>query len=396
MKDAHAAHHKDLVMRTSSRSQIDPFIVMDVMEAARQAEDAGKHIIHMEVGQPGTGAPRGAIDALGRAMEDGPLGYTVALGLPALRTRIAGLYKDWYGVDLDPARVVVTSGSSAGFILAFTALFDVGDRVGIGAPGYPSYRQILKALSLTPIDLQTSEANRLQPIVDDFADAGLAGLMVASPANPTGTMLDKLALTALIDACQSRDMAFISDEIYHGIEYEAKAVSALEISDDVYVINSFSKYFSMTGWRIGWMVVPDQHVRVIERLAQNMFICPPHAAQVAALAALDCEDELQSNLAVYAANRALMLKGLPEAGFDRIAPPDGAFYVYADVSHITDDSRIFAKEILDGAGVAVTPGLDFDPVRGAGTLRFSYARSTSDMVEGLARLKVFMTKRGFV
>lgn len=381
-------------MKTSRRSAVDPFIVMDVMEAARAAEGAGRSIIHMEVGQPGTGAPQAAVAAVRDAMDESALGYTVALGLPALRAGIAKTYRTRYGVDLDPNRVVVTSGSSAGFILAFTALFDSGDKVAIGAPGYPSYRQILKAMDLQPLDLPTAPENRLQPVPADFADLDIAGVMVASPANPSGTMLDHAQMRALIAATQAKGAAFISDEIYHGVEYEARAVSALEISDDVYVINSFSKYYSMTGWRVGWMVVPDDHVRVVERLAQNMFICPPHVAQVAALAALDAGEELEANLDVYRANRALMLEGLPAAGFDKIAPPDGAFYVYADVSDLTTDSRAFAAEILDQAGVAVTPGLDFDPVRGAGTLRFSYARSTAEITEGLARLKAFMDARG--
>ncbi|KUJ80786.1 1-aminocyclopropane-1-carboxylate deaminase [Ruegeria marisrubri] len=381
-------------MRNSSRSNVDPFIVMDVMEAARKAEESGRRIIHMEVGQPGTGAPKGAIKALQKAMEQGALGYTVALGLPELRQRIARLYGEWYNVDLNPERVVVTSGSSGGFLLTFTALFDTGDRIGIGAPGYPSYRQILKALDLVPVDLPTAPENRLQPVPADIAGMDLAGLMVASPANPTGTMLDHASMGALIEAAQAQGAAFISDEIYHGLEYEAKAVTALELTDECYVINSFSKYFSMTGWRVGWMVVPEDQVRVVERIAQNMFICAPHASQVAALAAMDCKDELQANLDVYRANRALMLKGLPEAGFTNIAPPDGAFYVYADVSDLTDDSLAFAAEILDKAGVAATPGLDFDPARGHKTLRFSYARSTEDIEEGLARLKAFMRERG--
>lgn len=380
-------------MRNSRRGDVDPFIVMDVMEQARQAEEGGRHIIHMEVGQPGTPAPKGARDGLAAAMEQGQLGYTVALGLPELRARIAQLYADWYGVALDPERVVITSGSSGGFILAFTALFDAGERVAIGAPGYPSYRQILRALDLEPVIVETQQSARLQPTSADLADVDYQGLLVASPANPSGTMLGKSELAALIHETQARGAAFISDEIYHGIEYEAKAVTALEISDDVYVINSFSKYFSMTGWRVGWMVVPPDHVRKIERLAQNMFICAPHAAQIAALHALDCDPELQANLAVYAQNRQLMIEGLPEAGFDRIAPPDGAFYMYADVSHLTDDSRAFAAEILEKAGVAVTPGLDFDAERGAGTLRFSYARSTEDIREGLVRLKAFMQQR---
>ncbi len=380
-------------MRNSSRSNVDPFIVMDVMEAARRAEEAGRHIIHMEVGQPSTGAPEGARRVLAQALDQDALGYTVALGLPALRQRIARLYGDWYNVDLNPERVVITPGSSGAFILSFTALFDSGDRVGIGAPGYPSYRQILKALGMQPVDIETAPENRLQPVAADLRGQNLAGLMVASPANPTGTMLSKPALSALMEAAAAEGASFISDEIYHGLEYEAKAVTALEISDEAYVINSFSKYFSMTGWRVGWMVVPEDHIRTVERIAQNMFICAPHASQVAALAAMDCEAELQGNLAVYARNRQLMLEGLPKAGFNKIAPPDGAFYVYADVSDLTRDSRAFAAEILEKAGVAVTPGLDFDPARGATTLRFSYARATADIEEGLTRLAAFMADR---
>ena len=317
-------------------------------------------------GQPGTPAPQAARAALAAQLgQDDAMGYTVALGLPGLRQRIAGLYKDWYGLTLNPDRVVITPGSSGAFILAFSSLFDTGARVGIGAPGYPSYRQIIKSLGLVPVDLPTSPAARLQPVAEDFAELDLQGLLVASPANPSGTML----------------------------EYEKKAVSALEITDECYVINSFSKYFSMTGWRVGWMVVPESHVRRIERLAQNLFLCAPHASQLMALAAMECEDELKANLAVYTENRRLMLEGLPQAGFDRIAPPDGAFYVYADVSELTEDSLAFSREILDGAGVAVTPGLDFDPERGHKTLRFSYARSTADIREGLVRLIQFMANR---
>ncbi|RUS59111.1 pyridoxal phosphate-dependent aminotransferase [Pseudorhodobacter sp. E13] len=377
-------------MRVSRRGAVDPFIVMDVMEAARKAEAAGRHIVHMEVGQPGTPAPRAARHALASAMEQGALGYTVALGLPELRAGIAALYQRWYGVSLDPSRVIVTSGSSAAFLLAFTALFDAGARVGLGEPGYPSYRQILKALSLVPVGLPTSLENRLQPVPADLDAVAMDGLIVASPGNPSGTMLDHAALKALIDHCAARDISFISDEIYHGLHYGPRAVSALEITDQAYVINSFSKYFSMTGWRVGWMVVPEDHVRLVERLAQNMFICPPHASQVAALAALDCVDELEANRATYAENRRLMLEGLAEAGFTRIAPPDGAFYIYADVSDYTRDSLGFCAQILEQAGVAVTPGLDFDPLRGGQTLRFSYARSTAEIVEGIARLKAFM------
>jgi len=383
-------------MKNSTRGAVAPFIVMDVMEAARQAEEEGRHIIHMEVGQPSTAAPQKALQYLKDSMDSDAMGYTVALGLPALRQKIAGLYGDWYDVDLDPARVVITPGSSGAFILSFTSLFDAGARVGIGAPGYPSYRQILRALDLVPVDIETQPENRLQPVADELVGQDLSGLLVASPANPTGTMLDRSALSSLISATQDAGGAFISDEIYHGIEYEAKAVSALEITDDCYVINSFSKYFSMTGWRVGWMVVPDGHIRQVERLAQNMFICSPHASQLAALAAMDAHDELQENLDVYRKNRELMITGLPKAGFSKFAPPDGAFYVYVDVSEYTDDSLGFSKQILEEAGVALTPGLDFDPARGARTVRLSYARSTVDIQEGLLRLEKFMRKHGFI
>jgi aspartate/methionine/tyrosine aminotransferase len=377
-------------MRTSFRGQVDPFIVMDVMEAASRAEATGRHIIHMEVGQPGTPAPAGARHALAEALSH-PLGYTVALGLPALRQGVADLYRRWYGVDLDPARVVVTPGSSGAFILAFSALFDAGDRVAMGYPGYPSYRQILNAMSLTPVGIATRPEDRYQPRPQDLPDA--QGLILASPGNPSGTVLTVPELSALTRAAQERNMAVISDEIYHGLGYGDRCHSALEVTDDVVVINSFSKYFSMTGWRVGWMVVPPDMVRTTERLAQNLFICPPHASQVAALAALDCIPEAEANLAVYAENRRLMLEGLPRAGFDRIAPPEGAFYIYADVSHLTENSVSFAAEILEKAGVAVTPGVDFDPDQGHRTLRFSYARATADIAEGLSRLAAFMAAR---
>ncbi len=380
-------------MRRSTRGQVDPFIVMDVVEAARVLEASGRSIIHMEIGQPATRAPATARAAVAAGLE-GTLGYTVSLGLPALRSGIAALYQRWYGVDLDPARVIVTNGSSGAFILAFSALFDAGDRVGLGEPGYPSYRQILRAMSLEAVGLPTAAQNRFQPVPADLQGVDLQGLIVASPGNPSGTMLGRAELSALMQVCDDRDIGFVSDEIYHGLHYGDRAVSALEISDKAYVVNSFSKYFSMTGWRVGWMVVPQDHVRTIERLAQNLFICPPHVSQVAALAALDGIDEMEANRAVYAENRRLMLEGLPKAGFTKIAPPDGAFYVYADVSDLTADSLGLASEILQEAGVAVTPGLDFDPKRGGQTLRFSYAGSTADIREGLRRLQGFMAARG--
>ena len=380
-------------MKLSRRSQVDPFIVMDVMKAARAAEAKGRRIIHMEVGQPSTLAPIQARQVVAESLVSDPMGYTVALGLPDLRHGIARLYMDWYGLDLDPSRVVVTSGSSAGFLLAFTALFDPRARVGLASPGYPSYRQILKALSLQPIDILTDASTGYQLSVQDVAALQLDGLLVASPGNPTGTMLGKPALQALADHAKKLGIGFISDEIYHGIEYEKKAVTALEVTNSVYVINSFSKYFSMTGWRVGWLVVPEDHVRSIERLAQNMFICPPHISQIAALEALGCGEEMEKNLAVYAENRRLMLAGLPQVGINKIAPPDGAFYIYADISEFGVDSRIFAAQVLAYAGVAITPGLDFDPLRGGHTIRLSYAQSTDEIVEGLCRLKAFMQAR---
>lgn len=380
-------------MRQSRRGQVDPFIVMDVMERARQAEAAGRRVIHLEVGQPSTPAPAAARAALAGAL-DQPLGYTVALGLPELRAAIAALYGRWYGVTLDPARVIVTPGSSGAFLLAFSALFDAGDRVAVGEPGYPSYRQILRAMSVDPVGMPTRAENRFQPVPSDIP-GDVQGVMLASPGNPSGTMLTRDALAALAERCADIGAALISDEIYHGLSYTDRCVSALEITDEVVVINSFSKYFSMTGWRIGWLVVPPGMIRTFERLAANMFICAPHASQVAALAALsaEAEAEAQANLAVYAANRRLMLDRLPAIGFDRIAPPDGAFYVYADVSDLTDDSAALATDILDRTGVAVTPGIDFDPVRGATTLRFSYARSTPEIAEALDRLATYMVAR---
>lgn len=378
-------------MVNSSRGDVDPFIVMDVMRAAEKAEAAGRHIIHMEVGQPGTPAPKGARAAVARAMEEGALGYTSALGTPALRARIALHYKEKHGVDLDPERVIVTSGSSSAFILAFTALFEAGDRVGVSFPGYPSYRHILKALDLVPVGIEAQREDRWQP-VPGLLPSGLDGLIVASPGNPSGTMLDRRALGALIDWAKASGTAFISDEIYHGIDYGFKPVSALELTEEAIVINSFSKYWSMTGWRIGWMVVPEHLIRRVERLAQNFFICAPHVSQVAALAALDCDDELQQNLANYAASRRLMLERLPKMGITRIAPPDGAFYIHAEVSDLTRDSRAFCARLLDEAGIAVTPGLDFDPGRGADFLRFSYAATPSDINEGLDRLEAFLAR----
>ncbi len=382
-------------MKYSVRGNIDPFIVMDVMEKARKAEENGRKIIHLEVGQPSNSIPFEAKRRTSHIMERDPLGYTVALGLPELRKKISGLYDRWYNLDLDPARVVITSGSSGAFILSFISLFDVDARVGIGAPGYPSYRQILKSLGMLPVVVKTSLENKFQPTKNDILSNSLDGLLVASPSNPSGTMLDHSELAELIETSNSVGASFISDEIYHGIQYDKKAVSALEITDQCYVINSFSKFFSMTGWRVGWMVVPEDHIRVVERLAQNLFICPPHISQIAALEALSCENELSQYIEIYRKNRQIIMHELPQIGFQNFAPPDGAFYFYVDISRYSDDSLSFCDDVLEEAGVAITPGVDFDPERGNTTIRISYARSTDEISEGIIRLGNFMKKRGY-
>jgi aspartate/methionine/tyrosine aminotransferase len=377
----------------SARSEISSFIVMDVMRAAAAAEAEGRHIIHMEVGQPATAAPKAAREAVKRAIDTQNLGYTLALGMDPLRRRIAGLYRDWYGVDVDPARVVVTSGSSAAFVLGFLAMFDAGDAVGLPSPGYPCYRHILTALGCRPVNIETGPETRWMPTAEGVAEAierhSLKGLLLASPSNPTGTMLEPDRLDAIATVCRDRGVWFISDEIYHGLTYGLPARTALAASDEAVIINSFSKYFSMTGWRVGWMVVPERLVRPVERLAQNLYISPPAIAQVAALGAFDGVQELESNRAVYVANRDLLLRELPKAGFDKIVPADGAFYLYCDVSAMTSDSLAFTQRMLAEAGVAATPGLDFDEAHGARFVRFSYAGATADMAEAARRLQAW-------
>ena len=369
---------------------VDPFIVMDVMAAAAEKEAAGGSVIHLEVGQPSTPAPRGALAAAHAALDADKLGYVAALGMPPLRERIARHYREVYGAEVSPERVIVTTGSSGGFPLAFLASFDAGDRVALAAPGYPAYRNILIALDLEPVDLPTSAVDRFQPTVAALEKAGkIDGLIVASPSNPTGTMVNRAEMTALARWCDANGVRLVSDEIYHGIVYEGDTVSAVEVSDTAIVVNSFSKYFSMTGWRVGWLVVPPDLVRPIERLAQNFFISVPTLSQHAALAAFECRDELDGHVQRYRRNRDLLLAGLPEAGFDRFAPAEGAFYLYCDVAHLTNDSRDFCKRLLAEAGVAATPGVDFDRARGVGTLRLSFAGSTAEMEEAVRRLKAW-------
>jgi aspartate/methionine/tyrosine aminotransferase len=372
---------------------VDPFIVMDVMAAAAEKEAAGDTVIHLEVGQPSTPAPQGALVAAHAALDSDRIGYVAALGLPALRERIARHYRDTYGCEVSPERVIVTTGSSGGFPLAFLASFDAGERVALAAPGYPAYRNILAALNLEAVDLPTSAADRFQPTVQALEKAGpIAGLIVASPSNPTGTMVARAELAELARWCERHGVRLISDEIYHGIVYEGQATSAVEVSEQAIVVNSFSKYFSMTGWRVGWLVVPPDLVRPIERLSQNFFISVPTLSQHAAIAAFDCREELDGHVRRYRANRDLLLAGLPAAGLDRLTPAQGAFYLYADVSHLTNDSRDFCKRMLQEAGVATTSGIDFDRARGAGTLRISFAGSTAEMEEAVRRLKAWRAK----
>jgi aspartate/methionine/tyrosine aminotransferase len=386
-----------LLTEGSVRSRIQSFMVMDVMRAASAQEAAGRSVIHMEVGQPGTPAPRAARLAAMRALESDTLGYTMALGTDALRRRIAQLYKEWYGVDVNPERVVVTTGSSAAFVLAFLAVFDANDAVALPSPGYPCYRHILSALGQRPVLIATGPAGGWMPTAEDVARAadrdGIKGLLIASPANPTGTMIAPERLQELVHVCGQKGVRLISDEIYHGLTYVSGVETALQHSDAAIVVNSFSKYFSMTGWRVGWMVVPEALVRPIERLAQNLYISAPAIAQAAALGAFEGMDELEANRRVYAENRALLLDELPKAGFSAFAPADGAFYLYCDVSEMTNDAPAFAKAMLEEAGVAATPGVDFDAERGNRYLRFCYAGTTADMAEGARRLRAWSASR---
>ncbi len=386
-----------LLSEGSARGNIPSFIVMDVMRAAQAQETAGRSIIHMEVGQPGTPAPKGARLAAMRALESATLGYTMALGEEALRRRIAQLYREWYGVEVSPERVVVTTGSSAAFVLAFLAVFDAHDKVALPSPGYPCYRHILSALGQTAVLIETGPAGDWMPTAEDVARAasrdGVKGLLIASPANPTGTMIAPHALAELARVCAERGVQLISDEIYHGLTYGARADTALSHSDEAIVVNSFSKYFSMTGWRVGWMVVPQRLVRVVERLAQNLYIAPPAIAQAAALGAFDGMEELEVNRRVYAQNRAFLLDALPRAGFTRFAPADGAFYLYCDVSQLTNDATAFARAMLEEAGVAATPGVDFDAEHGHRYLRFCYAGTAADMAEAARRLQAWARAR---
>jgi len=377
-------------LEPSRRSDVPPFMVMDVMAAAARIEAAGGHVIHMEVGQPAAGAPKTAIAAAQAALVTGRIDYTSALGIPSLRERIARHYRDAYGCTVSPDRIVVTTGSSGGFILAFLSMFEPGDRVAVTVPGYPPYRHILTALGCEPVLIETTNDTRHaltgEALLAAHRKAPLKGVLVGSPANPTGTMMSREALSGLIAAAEDAGIRFISDEIYHGLDYAFPAVTAAALSDHALVINSFSKYFCMTGWRVGWMVVPDVLVRPIERLQQNLSISVPSLSQIAAEAAFDGTAEMEEIKHGYQENRRILIEGLPRAGLAKFLPADGAFYLYADVSDFTSDSLEFAKLMLEKAHVAATPGVDFDPIHGRSFIRFSYARSADEMREAVDRI----------
>ncbi|MFP3920521.1 MAG: pyridoxal phosphate-dependent aminotransferase [Dichotomicrobium sp.] len=385
--------------QASRRARIDSFVAMDVMSEANRRGAAGEDIVHMEIGQPATPAPQVARDAVRMALDSGVHGYTDATGLPELRARIAQYYQERHAIEVAPERIVVTTGSSAGFALAFLMLFDTGDALGLPQPGYPCYRHIAAALGLRPVAVEAGPAEQWVPTPRVLEEAGatagdgLDGLIVASPANPTGTMLGHEDLATLIDYCRARGVWFISDEIYHGLEHTIDAQTALRFSDDAIVVNSLSKYYCMTGWRVGWMVVPERLLRAAERLQQNLYICAPALSQIAATAAFDATAELDEIKAGYARNRAHLLSALSEAGLGEMAPADGAFYIYADVSHLTDDSRDFAARALSEAGVAITPGIDFDPEGGHRYVRLCYAGSFAEMKKGAVRLGEWLSGR---
>src|ERR1700749_1120772 len=382
MQDAISRQRVANLLSASSRSDVPPFMVMDVMAAATRIEAAGGNVIHMEVGQPAASAPKSAIAAARAALDGGRIDYTSALGIASLRQRIARHYRETYRCAVDADRIVVTTGSSGGFILAFLALFEPGDRVAVTVPGYPPYRHILTALGCEPVLIETSSETRHaltgEALLAAHRRAPLKGVLVGSPANPTGTMMSREALTQLIAAAEDAGIRFISDEIYHGLDYAFPAVTAAELSPNALVINSFSKYFCMTGWRVGWMVVPEPLVRPMERLQQNLSISVPTLSQIAAEAAFEGRAEMEAVKHGYEENRRILVEGLPRAGLDSFLPADGGFYLYADVSRFTNDSHDFAQRMLAEAHVAATPGVDFDPTNGSKFIRFCSAGSRED------------------
>ncbi len=385
-----------MTLKVGRNAAVPPFRVMDVIAAAnaKQASlpPSAPRVIRMEVGQPGTGAPAGAVAAARQALGAGaPLGYTEAFGRPSLRARIAAHGQAWYGHAPDPARIAVTMGASAAFPLVFLAAFDPGDRIAMAAPYYPPYRNIAAALGLHPVVIETGPETRYQPSIAalERLDPAPDGLVIASPSNPAGTMLHPDELAAIARWCHARGVRLISDEIYHGLQYGQPIATAAALSPSAVVVNSFSKYFSMTGWRIGWTVLPEDLVRPVECLAQNLFISAPHISQIAAEAAFDCHEELAANVARYRRSRTLLMAELPGAGFDRLSAAEGAFYIYADIGARTNDSAAFCARLLAEAGIAAASGEDFDAARGHRTVRFSYCGPEADMAEAVERLRGF-------
>jgi aspartate/methionine/tyrosine aminotransferase len=376
----------------SRRSEVEPFHAMDVLAEATRRREKGHPVISMAVGQPSHPAPQAALEAARAALVDGRIGYTDALGTARLRSALSLHYRDRHGLDVDPVRIAITTGSSAGFNLAFLSLFDAGDAVAIARPGYPAYRNILGALGLkvleVPVTAETHFTMTPESLEAAQRESGvrLKGVLLASPANPTGTVTGREALRALADYCAANSIAFISDEIYHGLTFAGEETSALELTDEAVVINSFSKYYCMTGWRIGWMVLPERLVRPVERVAQSLYISPPELSQIAATAALGAVAELDAYKASYARNRDFLMKRLPEIGLAIASPMDGAFYAYVDVTRFTNDSMAFAKRMLAEIDVAATPGFDFDPLEGNRTMRMSYAGSEAEIAEAVERI----------
>lgn len=376
------------------RSAVAPFTVMEVLAAANRRAAAGRAVNHLEIGEPGGGPPSPALEAARRALESGSLGYTEALGLPALRARIARLYAERHGLAVPAERIAVTCGASGAFLLGFLAAFDAGDQVALATPAYPAYRNILEALDCVVVPLPTGPETRFQPTVEQLAplEGRLAGLILQSPANPTGTMLEEAALAGLCAWCRGRGVRLVSDEIYHGITYERPAASALAWMDEALIVNSFSKYWCMTGWRLGWAVVPEDLLEPFTRLAQNLFIAPPAIAQHAALAALEATDELDARVALYRRNRDRLLAALGRGGLDRVAPPDGAFYLWVELPDRLRPASAFCRRLLEETGVALTPGIDFDPERGEGWVRLSFAGAEAEVARAAERLGAWLAR----
>ena len=383
-------------LRPARRAAVAPFLAMDVLRDARALEREGRRIIHMELGEPGAPTPRLVREAAANALREGGLGYGEALGDARLRARIARHYSERYGVDLPQDRIIVTTGSSGGFTLALLAAFDPGARIAVTAPGYPPYANILSSLGLEPVVIEIGEETRFAPTAAMLEAAHrekkIDGALFMSPANPTGAMICAEELARICGFCDEAGIVFVSDEIYHGLEYETRAQTALRFSNRAIVVNSFSKYYAMTGWRLGWLAAPDELMRSLERLQQSLAICAPTISQRAALAAFDATEELEANRAAYARNRALLVDRLPKMELPDFAPADGAFYIYADVSRFTGDSMDFCRRMLREAGVATTPGVDFDARRGAKTLRISYAGAEADVAEGAARIEAWLAR----